>query len=173
MANLSSQKHSNIARPYALAAFEYAQKTNQLATWKKFLETAASIAQDDNVVQLLEDPAFPSKKLFDLFEAILGSQVDSKRKNFLLLLSQNKRLMMLPAIADLFDTYYATLEKNSIVRVVTATPIKKDFEEKLAQALTKRVQQKVTLQCEIDPALIGGAIIHIGDRVIDGSIAGN
>ena len=50
--------------------------------------------------------------------------------------------------------------------------LEEDFRQKLTQALTKRIQREVTLQCEIDPAILGGAIIHIGDRVIDGSIRG-
>ena len=81
--------------------------------------------------------------------------------------------MVLPDIAELFSAYYAALEKTSTVRVVTAVDMPEDFRQKLTQALTKRVQREVTLQCEVDPSIIGGAIIHVGgDRVIDDSIRG-
>lgn len=169
MANLSS-----IARPYALAAFECARDKMQLATWKAFLELAATIAKQSSVVKVLANPQVSSTKLFDLFHDVLTSliEVDKERKNFLLLLTQNRRLNVLPEISDLFNTYYAALEKMSQVRVVTAVDAEQGFRDKLAQALSKRIQREVTLHCEVDPNIIGGAVIHIGDRVIDGSVRG-
>lgn len=167
MANLSS-----IARPYALAAFEYARDKQQLSAWKAFLESASYAAREPSVKRLLLNPDMSSAKLFDLFSEVLASQLDSEQKNFLLLLAQNKRLMALPEIAELFNVYYAYYEKISTVRVITAIDIKEDFRLKLIQALTKRIQREVKLHCDVDPSIIGGAIIHIGDRVIDGSIRG-
>lgn len=167
MANFSS-----IARPYALAAFECARDKQQLPAWKHFLETASSIASQPAIIKLITNPELPSAKLFDLFHELLATQLDTERKNLLLLLSQNKRLNVLPEIAEEFNTYYAALEKLSRVRVITAVEAQENFRQQLAQALTKRIQREVTLQCEVDPALIGGAVIHIGDRVIDGSIRG-
>lgn len=167
MANLSS-----IARPYALAAFEYARLHQQLPAWKNFLETASFIANEKNIVSLMANPELSSAKLFDLFNGILSEQMNAEQNNYLKLLSEHKRLNVLPEILELFNTLYAQLEKISKVRVVTATEVQETFKQKLSQQLTKRIQREVTLQCEIDPAIIGGAIIHIGDRVIDGSIRG-
>lgn len=167
MANLSS-----IARPYALAAFEYASNHHTLPAWKAFLATASYIARDPMVMKIANNPQISSEQLFNLFHEILATQLDSERKNFLLLLAQNKRLLALPEIAELFNAYYAALEKVSTVRVITAIDLEEDFRQKLVRALTKRVEREVTLQCDVDPAIIGGAIIHIGDRVIDGSIRG-
>jgi F-type H+-transporting ATPase subunit delta len=78
----------------------------------------------------------------------------------------------MPDILDTFNAYYAALEKICKVRVVTAVEAQEDFRQKLTQALTKRLQREVTLNCEVDPTILGGAVIHIGDRVIDGSIRG-
>lgn len=167
MGNLSS-----IARPYALAAFEYARGKQQLATWKTFLESAADVARDARVAKLLANPEISSAKLLELFHGVLAPILDTERKNFLLLLSQNKRLMALPEISEAFNAHYNALEKSSQVRVVTAVEADDAFRQKLTQALTKRIQREVTLECEIDPSIIGGAVIHIGDRVIDGSIRG-
>jgi F-type H+-transporting ATPase subunit delta len=80
--------------------------------------------------------------------------------------------VLLDKIVYLFNGYYSALEKQSAVRVITAIKVKEDFQQKLAQALTKRIHRQVTLHCETDPTLLGGAIIHIGDSVIDGSIRG-
>src|SRR5690349_11982843 len=114
MSNLSS-----IARPYALAAFEYARDKQELLAWKDFLKSASFLVQQPIVVGVLADPEFSSEKIFDFFHEILAHQLNKERKNFLLLLTQNKRLNTLPDIADTFNSYYATLEKISNVRVIT------------------------------------------------------
>lgn len=167
MANLAS-----IARPYALAAFEYARDRQQLPAWIAFLDAAAYVARQPAVIRLLANPQASSAKLFDLFHEILAPQLDTQRNNFLLLLTQNKRLLVLPDIAELFHAYYAAFEKISKVRVITAVDIQEDYRQQLVKALSKRIQRDVTLHCEVDPSIIGGAIFHIGDRVIDGSIRG-
>ncbi len=167
MANFAS-----IARPYALAAFETAREKQQLAEWKAFLEAAAQIANDATVIKLLGNPDMSTQKQYELFHSVLASLLDTERNNFILLLAQKKRLAALPEIKDLFNTYYAYLEKVSTVRVVTAVDVEDTFRRKLADALEKRMKREVKLDYETNPAIIGGAIIHIGDRVIDGSIRG-
>jgi F-type H+-transporting ATPase subunit delta len=163
---------SNIARPYALAAFEYAQAAQQLPAWTAFLKQATFITEQPSVIQVLANSQVLPAQLFDLYQSTFAHPLDAEQKNFLQLLAQNKRLMILPKITEAFNTYYAQLEKISHVRVVTATEPKEEFKQKLVQALTKRINSHVTLECEIDPAILGGAIIHMGDNVIDGSIRG-
>lgn len=163
---------SNIGRPYALAAFEYARDKHDLAAWKAFLESASYVAKQSSVVKLLTNPQVAADKLFELFHDVLAPLIDPARKNFLSLLVQNKRLLALPEVADLFNIQYAAFEKISSVRIVTAIDMDDTFRQKISQALTKRVQREITLHCEVDPSILGGAIIHIGDRVIDGSIRG-
>lgn len=167
MANLAG-----IARPYALAAFESAREKQQLPAWKNFLAAAVSVVEQPAMLKLLGNPAISTAKLSDLFIDVLTPLLDNERKNFLLLLAKNKRLNALSAISELFNTYYAALEKVSTVRVVTAIEVQDDFKAKLTKALSTRTERDVTLECEIDPAILGGAIIHVGDRVIDGSIRG-
>lgn len=166
MANLSS-----IARPYALAAFEIARDKEQLSGWKGFLTFASVISKNKDVVRLLKNPEFSSANAFDLYSQLL-TQVTPEQNNFLLLLSQNKRLLALPEISEAFNAYYSALEKISTVRVVTALKTEKEFNDRLEAALTKRIKHKVKIKSEVDPAIMGGAVIHIGDRVIDGSIRG-
>jgi F-type H+-transporting ATPase subunit delta len=165
-----SPKYSNIARPYAAAAFEYAKEKKELAHWKNFLDGAAEISSLPDVLNLLEDPEISSDKIFALFSETLA--LNSAQKNFLHLLTKNRRLAILPQIAELFNLSYESFEKTSNVRVITATRIDDDYRQKLTQVLAKRIQRTVALNCEVDPKILGGAIIHIGDRVIDGSIRG-
>jgi F-type H+-transporting ATPase subunit delta len=171
MSNLSS-----IARPYALAAFDCARDQQQLSEWKDFLESASLLIQQKDVARLLANPELSSAKLFDFIHDILALQshpsLNKERKNFLSVLAQNKRMNVLPDIADTFNAYYAALEKITKIRLVTAIAAQEEFKQQLVNVLTKRIQSKITLDCEIDPSILGGAIVHIGDKVIDGSIRG-
>ena len=167
MANFAS-----IARPYAYAAFEVARESNQLEQWKSFLAFAAQIAEDSSLIQLLMNPDVSAKKSYELFASLLESHLDDTRRNFLHLLAQNQRLLALPEIAGLFKAYAAELEKVSHVRLVTAIAVDDSYKQTIADALHKRIKRDVTLRCEVDPHIIGGAVIHIGDSVIDGSIRG-
>ena len=172
MASDFSPKYLNIARPYARAAFEYAKDNQQLTAWKIFLESARTMVQDTAMTRLLNKPDISPKQLYDFVSDVLSSVIDKSRANFLMLLAEEKRLLVIPEIAGLYKTYYEVLEKCSQVRVVTATKPDVSFEKQLSQVLTNRLQSAVTLQCDIDETLLGGAIIYIGDRVIDGSIRG-
>jgi len=167
MANLLS-----IARPYALAAFETAREAKELSIWNDFLDVAATMVNDKTVQKLLANPFTSSEKLFELFHYILSSYINTERQNFLLLLIQNKRLGLLPEISKLFHLYHAAFEKMSKVKIITAIQIEKEYKEKLSHSLSKRMGSDITLECEIDPNIIGGAIIKLGDKVIDGSIRG-
>lgn len=173
MAKPANPKYDHLARPYALAAFEYARDKGVLPAWKNFLTASALITNNAQVSRLIANPEFPDNKLFELYHSILEKDLgDEAQKNYLHVLAQNKRLMLLPNISDLFDTYFEALERISNVRIVTAVDIEDRFKQQLKQALARRIQHEVKLNVEVNPALLGGAIIHIGDRVIDGSVRG-
>lgn len=168
MANLHS-----VARPYALAAFEIARDKQQLPEWRSFLDAAVEVTRNSTVNKLLVNPEFSSHNALELYSEVLAGRYSAEQNNFLHLLSQSKRLIALPDIQEIFLAYYAALEKISTVRVVTALEIKdEDFRKNLTSALTRRIKHDVKLKCEVDPTIMGGAIIHIGDRVIDDSIRG-
>lgn len=167
-----SGKLTTLARPYASAAFEYALDKNALAEWDDMLKNAALIVEDPAVKALLTSPAVTSKQLMDLFTTVLAKVLDRQKKNFIGLLAANKRLPLLPDIAALFDSLKADYEKTLTVSVVSAVSLDEAYQQKLVKSLTKRLQRQVSLECEIDPSLLGGAVITAGDRVIDGSIRG-
>lgn len=163
----------SIARPYALAAFEYAQKKQHLAAWKAMLKTASFIALEPPMVKLLSNSAaISTDQLVQLFCELLGTLLDAEQKNFIKLLGANKRFSALPQIFQAFNSYCAKFEKINTVRMVTAIPMKEDYQQTLISVLEKRLQSQVTLSAEVDPSIIAGAIIYIGDRVIDGSVRG-
>lgn len=167
MANLSS-----IARPYALAAFDYAREHQQLGEWKAFLLSASNISRQQSVQKLLANPEISTQELYRFFEGILVKNVSQEQKNFLRLLAQKRRLNALPEMVEAYNAHVATLEKVCNARVITAVAAEDSFIKSIKTALAKKTQRDVNVFCEVEPAIIGGAIIHLGDNVIDGSVRG-
>ena len=163
---------TTLARPYATAAFNMALQKNALAAWDDMLKSAALLVEDKRVRLLLSDPAVTKQKLADFSCSVLSSVLDTERRNFIRLLAENNRLPVLPDIADLFATYRADEEKTVTAQVISAVALDEPYKHKLAAALTKRWQKQVSLQCTVDPSLLGGVIVKAGDDVIDGSIRG-
>ncbi len=161
-----------IARPYATAAFEYALGEKTLPAWDGFLQTAALIIKDKKLAQLLNNPQVTQKQWADLLCDILKAQLKQEEKNFIYLLAEKKRLVILPEIAELFKAYYAEQQKTMTVRVVSAADLEEKYQKEFVKVLSARLQRQVSLQCEVDPALIAGAMVYAGDKVFDGSVRG-
>jgi len=159
-----------IARPYARAAFEEARANGGLAPWSDALQVAAQVVQDPRVESLLGNPHVTPEELAQLVTGIAGSKLGAQGANFVRTLADNRRLAYLPEIATLFDTLKDAAEGVEDVTVTSAAPLDEAQRRKLSAALERRLRRKVRLHCEIDPALIGGALLRAGDLVIDGSL---
>ncbi len=159
-----------LARPYAKAAFEYALEKHELSAWANMLENAASVVTHPHVVDYLTDPRITVQNWVQFITDICASNLNDAGKNFLQLLADNRRLKLLPDITKLFTQYQALHEKRTDVRVISAFPLNAEEQSKLENALQIRFSRSVSLQCEVDSTLLGGAVIRMGDQVIDGSI---
>jgi F-type H+-transporting ATPase subunit delta len=161
-----------LARPYAQAAFDYARKADKMSEWTSALRTAADIAADPKFSSLIDDPRFSTERLQQLVFDIGGDDFTPDVQNFLRTMADNGRLAQLPHVSDLYEQL-CNAEQNRIdVEVVSAYAVKKDQQHRIAEALEKRLGKSVELHTRIDKSLIGGAIIRVGDQVIDGSLAG-
>nr|PZN80911.1 MAG: F0F1 ATP synthase subunit delta [Pseudomonadota bacterium] len=161
---------STIARPYARAAFEEAREKGRLDAWSQALRTAAAVVRDPNVEKLIGNPHVAPAELAKLIVDVLGEQCDEYVRNFVYALAENQRLGYLPEISEIFDDLKDEAEGWVDVEVRSAAPLTADQQETLAAALSRRLNRKVRLHTEIDPALIGGAVLRAGDLVIDGSL---
>ena len=103
---------------------------------------------------------------------VCGEKMDENQKNFIHTLASNKRLALLPFVKDLFAKMKAQQEKTIDVEVTAAFELPVDLINKLAQALSAKLDRKVSVQGSVDKSLLGGVVIHTGDMVIDGSVRG-
>ena len=163
-------ENATIARPYAKAAFEFAQERNALERWSQVLGAGAAVVSEPAVERLLTHPRVEPKALVDLIAEVAGDALDEHGRNFLTTLAQNRRLDLLPQISAQFEVLRAEVENVADVRIISAVQLSEAQQQRFSAALKKRLQREVRLHCEVDPSLIGGAIIRAGDFVIDGSL---
>ncbi len=163
---------STLARPYAKAAFEFADTAGELQSWSQSLAIAGSVTQQPNVVKLLSSPSVTADQQARALIEICGDALSDQGRNFLTVLSENRRLQLLPEISQQFDVLKANREKAVDVEVTAAFELDADQQQKLSDALSAKLERKVNMQVSLDKSLLGGAVIRAGDTVIDGSIRG-
>lgn len=158
-----------IARPYAQAAFEEAQKLGDLKGWSEMLVALAAAAQNAELAGLIANPEVEKAQLADLMIAIAGASLGVPQKNFIRVLADNRRIAVLPEISASFEALRAEAEKTANVVVESAFELSAVQQEKIAKALKTRLGREIRLSCEVKQDLLGGVVIRTGDKVIDGS----
>jgi len=163
---------STLARPYAKAAFEYARDKGELQYWSDMLNLAAAIGGSEVVQRAYGHPAMKSSDWADLFLQVGGGEFSDAFGNFLRLVAENGRIPLMEEIRAQFEHFRAQEEGKLDVRVITAVPLSDEQRQRLADVLAKRFDKSVELECHVDPAVLGGAVLHAGDHLIDGSLRG-
>ncbi len=158
-----------IARPYAKAAFAQAQADGRLASWSGALARAAAAVGDERVRALFGSPKVTPEQLSGFIAGIAGDELDGSGRNFVAVLAEAKRLPFLPEIVQIFDQLKDDAERVVDVQITSAAPLGEE-EAKIVAALEKRFARKVRVHADVDPALIGGAVVRAGDLTIDGSV---
>lgn len=160
-----------VARPYAVAVFESANEKGMMASWKHFLEVLALMMQSPLARDAFSNPKITMKEIINIVVSMMGA-LSIEQERFLRLLAKNKRFLIVAEINQLFQSYYEASQNRTTVRIVTAIKVDAAYEEKLKHALEKRIKSEVRLQLEVNPYILGGAVVYIDDRVIDGSVRG-
>jgi F-type H+-transporting ATPase subunit delta len=161
------------ARPYARAAFSYANERGHLSQWSGWLSVVSAIVAAPEAEHLLGNPNVKASELVAWMASLAseaGHPVDSEGRNFLAVLAENRRMAMLPSIASEYEMLKAHAENTVHAEVMTAMALSSEQRKSLSDALAKRFQKTVEIHETIDANLIGGAIVRVGDFVVDGSL---
>ena len=162
---------TTVARPYAKAAFEFAVEAKAIDNWLTQLTFAAEVAKDETIKGFLSGGT-SVEQVQTLFLNVCGEQVDSKGQNFLKVMAENERLLVLPQVLEQFIALKADFDQEVSVDVTSAVEVTAEQKTTLSAALEKRLARKVKLNCTVDASIVSGLIIQAGDMVIDGSIKG-
>jgi len=161
-----------IARPYANAAFAIANDKGELKSWSDLLAVLAQAVAVPNMQSVISSPSVSDEQVVGLLAEVAGELMSDEAQNFLALLAENNRLMLLEHIAVIFEELRAEAEQVMTADVTTARALTSEQENNISAALKKRLGRDVTLNSSVDESLLGGAIIRAGDLIIDGSALG-
>ena len=162
---------STTARPYARAIFELASERGGYDQWSERLSYWAAVVQDDAIRTRLAEPGINAQAKADLI-AKVSDGLDDDSLSLLKLLAENDRLGSLPDMYLQYEQLRREAQGEEEAHVVSAYALTDEQTLRIVEALGKRLSCKIRITSEVDPDLIGGAIIRAGDLVIDGSIRG-
>lgn len=163
---------NKVARPYAKAIFEYAIETKKLSEWEAILAALAETLKNSDIQKALLNPKLSKELKGELILEAVKLKDNKGVVNLINELTNQKRLALLKAIYNLYLVYKNELEGKLWVEVFSAFAMSDEQINNLQLALERRYQKKMELSVSINPKLIGGFIIRVGDMIIDSSVKG-
>ena len=159
---------ATIARPYAEALFK--ASGSDLGAAAAWLDELAAIAANVQLQQFAGNPSVTATQTFDVISGVAKHQLPDAAKNFLRTVIENGRISVLPEIAAQFRVLKNAQSGSSDATVYSAFPLNGSALADLAATLEKRFGRKLNLKVELEPALIGGVRVVVGDEVLDTSV---
>jgi|SRR5690348_15611137 len=165
-------RRDTAARRYAEAAFEVATRDDTLERWRTELDVAAQLAGDERSLEVLANPAIPGDERAAALRGLLGKRVSEPVQNLVQLMLRRGRIRELPRIASEFRRLDDRRQNIVHATATSATELTRDEVRALVARLEQQTGGRVALEEEVDPSLLGGLIVRVGDRLIDGSVRG-
>lgn len=160
-----------IARPYAEAVFALADAGGALGPWSQTLAVMAQVAAHPDVRAASADPKLSSEQVYALIAGACGDLL-TEAQNLLRVLIDNDRLSALPQIREIYEDLKSEREGEVDAAITTALPLNDGQLAALVKQLEGRFKRKIKPQVVVEPNLIGGVRVQVGDEVIDGSVRG-
>lgn len=159
---------ATLARPYAEALFKSGLRGGADAS--AWLDQLAVVGGNAQLLQLADNPKITSAQVFDLVSGVVKGELPQSARNFLGTVIDNGRLSVLPEIAAQYRALRNAVSGSADAVVHSAFPIEGDALAELGVTLEKRFGRKLNLSVELEPALIGGIRVVVGDEVLDTSV---
>jgi F-type H+-transporting ATPase subunit delta len=165
-------RRDTAARRYAEAAFEVADRDGTIETWRQELDASAERLGDVRAMSALANPALPVDQRAAAVTALLEGTAGRQVQNLIQLLLRRGRIEQLPRVAAEFRRLDDQRQGITHATAISATELGPDE----VRALTARLEQstggRIALDVQVDPSLLGGIVVRVGDRLIDGSVRG-
>ncbi|MDR2173297.1 MAG: F0F1 ATP synthase subunit delta [Burkholderiales bacterium] len=161
-----------VARPYAEAVFALAAEEKKLPHWQSTLALLRAVSEAPKVRELLNDPKTDVAAKMNLFVNVCGDALDVGGRRLVEILLQAGRIKLMAEIEKLFLLRKEAAEGTVEATIETALPLDAAQENEIRAALARHTGRKVDAQISVNPALIGGTRITVGDTVIDASVQG-
>lgn len=164
-------RDETIARNYAETLLELARRSNDLEGWGRLIDDLADAMQRDRAVWLfLESPRIAASEKDRVLRKALSGQVPPTFVRFLEALVNHRRQMLIPEIAREFHDLVDAIEGRIHANVVVAREVDDGERNAIAERLSAVLGKRVVPHVAVNPAILGGVVVRVGDTVFDGSV---
>lgn len=162
-----------IASRYAKSLLDLASERNELDKVRSDMDTFQSALQSRDFVLMLKSPMVHGDKKFNVVEAVFRDKMTPLTLEFIRIVIRKGREALLPEIAVAFDSQYRTLRNILSVRITSATPLESGVQDALSERIRAAglASGEIHWETRVDPALIGGFVLELGDKRYDASVA--
>jgi F-type H+-transporting ATPase subunit delta len=158
------------AKRYAKAVFELAQQDGDLGRWRRRLESVVELLAVAELEGVLRNRGIATETRVELLREAAGKRLDPEGLNLAVLLLENRRVEQAAEVLEEFDALADEAEGRVRARAVTAVELGEDERKRLEQQLSGQFGGRVRLDTEVDPEILGGLVLRIGDRLVDASV---
>lgn len=156
------------AKRHAQAVFQLALDSSEVEGWRSQLKTIAATLTDPELAAILENPKIHLSDKAELISKCLP-EFKELALNFAYLLVAKRRMSILDQIVAEYERMADAHQGLEHAEVITAIPLNEEDKEKLARRLATMTGKQIVLAADVDPAIIGGFVARVGDKLIDGS----
>ena len=161
-----------LARPYAKAVFASALDTDSIDEIKEELKTMALVSSTIEVKNLIEDPTLSNNEILNSLKTLLDGSISKTSQSLLNVLAENNRFNLLEAIFEIYKEIVAKHKEQKSVEVFVATEPYSDTKETIKTRLVSTHGEGTNVEFKIDPHIMGGLSIKVGDETLDLSVKG-
>jgi F-type H+-transporting ATPase subunit delta len=164
-------RRDSAPRRYADAAFEIALRDGTVETWRQELDTAAVTSTSGELESVLANPALPLDQRVTVAEKVFA-KLSNPVRNLVLLMVRRNRIEQLPRVAAEFRRLDDRHNGLTHATATSAAPLAADEIRAITARLEELTGGRIALETAVDPSLLGGLVVRVGDRLIDGSVRG-
>ncbi len=158
------------AKRYAQAVFELANERGTIERWNNDLAILGALAADDEVSAFLASPSTSeADKIALIDKALENAQPEARRLGQMLV--RRRRLPIIPEMVAAYNEAVLAQSGVLVAKVTTAVELGTDGEQQVRDQLSQLFGKEVVLNTDVDPSLIGGLVVRVGDNLIDGSVS--
>ena len=160
---------ATVARPYAEALFRVAQ-SGDMAAWSEMVSELTQLGEHADLQAFASNPNVTHAALADTIAALVKTPLSAEAKNFIAMLIENRRMTLLPEIGAQFMVLKNAQEGAADAHIQSAFEMSQAQVAELVTSLEKKFGRKLNPSVTVDPSLIGGVRVVVGDEVLDTSV---
>ena len=162
-----------VGKRYAHALFDAGLELNKLNDFKEDLTKVTKVIMEEpKLEQILAHPKVSKDEKKELLSSIFKDMVSEEIINFLYILVDKRREGYLIEISRYFEKLFNEHERIVEVTAITAVPMDNKAQDRLTRVLTNKLNKTVKLKNTVDKDIIGGVLLKVENKIIDGTIRG-